>query len=715
MLPLTIVSAEPDWRCMIGQGGKDDLLHTCVVPASVVGDRRQLTLRFRVVRPRQPGQRDKRTLAAMLDAVHVRPVDQLPSATLGPLPGPSPKDHRDRLRHVENRPPSADPEAFAMLHEMQRANVVTLGTMNGQGYVFFPTELATVHPGSEPGYLPRVISELRKRGILPLSWAVFNIQDVRDVDQYVIDDRFPQWTMKYIDDPAVEPRPATGMCLVSSPYIEHHAKMLQQAASLDLAGFFFDGFYYAGVPDRRRAGCVCEHCQKKFNKDTGLDLPDKVDWTDSTFRRWVRWRNERLLSVARHMQDKIHEVNPGATCTFNTNIWPFANKDWETAIPMWRIDGIGVSQHGYSARFHEKWLMLGFKGRIGRDMNPAHTDMWRAAGPQHTCGSGEPDWKWHELEMLTFLLAGPTYGITPWHSTIAGPVELSARVHTQAARREPYFSRRYVADVGVLVSQNTHDFYGHLPETENLADYRDGILGTWMVLTENHIPFEFIFDNQLESDTLSRYRTLVLPGAAALSDESVAQFRVWAEAGGHLVVTGPTGQYDEWGRFRQKPAEWFSGGSRRLGSGSVTVLDGRPALAYCRDHEAEPAKLLASSVREHPLPLSVQAPAWLVANMFVNPDDAGQRWIHLLNVSHLMPEGDSGFRGMNRPPSKPSPSGRGVGGPLVPVENVVLELRDGHPKQARLAIAGRELSIDADGRITVPELGLHDVVVVTLK
>ena len=66
-------------------------------------------------------------------------------------------------------------------------------------------------------------------------------------------------------------------------------------------------------------------------------------------------------------------------------------------------------------------------------------------------------------------------------------MEISSRVHTQAALREPYYSRKYVADVGVLVSQNTHDFWGHIPGTTNLEDYHDGLLGTWMLLSENHV------------------------------------------------------------------------------------------------------------------------------------------------------------------------------------------------------------------------------------
>ena len=149
---------------------------------------------------------------------------------------------------------------------------------------------------------------------------------------------------------------------------------------------------------------MCKFCEKAFKEDIGLDMPARVDWLDSSFKRWVRWRNHRLLKTARHFQTEMRKVNPDLTCTFNYNIWPFANKDWETGIPMWRIDDFGVSQHAYTVPFAQKWMMLGFKSRIGRDMNPAHTDIWRACGLAHTCGKREPDYAWHELEIKTFYV-----------------------------------------------------------------------------------------------------------------------------------------------------------------------------------------------------------------------------------------------------------------------------------------------------------------------
>jgi hypothetical protein len=558
--------------------------------------------------------------------------------------------------------------------------------------------------------------------------VVFNAQDLRRVEDFVPAKMFPQWQMQYIETPGATFPPRVGMCVVSSPYVEWYAKVLQEAASFDFDGFFFDGFYLGGIPHPSRPGCTCTYCAEAFRKDTGLPLPKKADWTDMTFKRWVRWRNERLLKTARYFQSEMRKVNPKITCTFNYNIWPFARKDWETAIPVWRIDDFGVSQHGYSGKFEEKWLLMGFKARIGRDMNPAHTDMWRAAGFEHTCGRKKPDLAWHEHEIKTFILCGLAHGITPWHSTVAGPIDLTARIHAEVAKREAYFSRDYVCSVGVLYSQNTHDFYGHIPNTGNLNTYRDGILGTWMLLTEYHVPFEFVFDNQIESGRFKNYRVLVLPNTGAMSEKAMNEIAAWVHGGGRLIATAETASYNEWGEKIKVPrlnsALGIEAGknemTRTVGKGEVIYLPNDPGLNFCRSRDRRLAVKLAQAITETPMPFRVEAPNTLAVNMFRSPDKQ-ELWVHFLNVSAFMTKGDSGFRGLDQPSAavkdvasdaQLGSEGQRIGGANVPARNVVFSLPGRHIISAKLVVADKTLQPDEKGRFTIPEIDLHDVLVI---
>jgi hypothetical protein len=74
--------------------------------------------------------------------------------------------------------------------------------------------------------------------------------------------------------------------------------------------------------------------------------------------------------------------------------------------------------------------------------------------------------------------------------------------------------------------------------------------GYYQALVEARIPFEMADDRQMEPQHIGRYRVLVLPDIAALSDKQCQQLRDFVNAGGRIVATGETSLYDEVGKKR---------------------------------------------------------------------------------------------------------------------------------------------------------------------
>jgi hypothetical protein len=74
--------------------------------------------------------------------------------------------------------------------------------------------------------------------------------------------------------------------------------------------------------------------------------------------------------------------------------------------------------------------------------------------------------------------------------------------------------------------------------------------GYYQALIEARIPFEMADDRQMEPAHIGRYRLLVLPDIAALSDRQCRQIRDFVMAGGRIVATGETALYDELGQKR---------------------------------------------------------------------------------------------------------------------------------------------------------------------
>lgn len=80
-------------------------------------------------------------------------------------------------------------------------------------------------------------------------------------------------------------------------------------------------------------------------------------------------------------------------------------------------------------------------------------------------------------------------------------------------------------------------------------------------LQQNQIPFDIIFDQQLEE--LSKYDVIILASQESLSDLAIQQLKEFVAHGGGLVITGNTAKYDEWRRLRQENglADFFKTGN----------------------------------------------------------------------------------------------------------------------------------------------------------
>lgn len=618
------------------------------------------------------------------------------------------------------------PEQYAQRLLSENAETVTIGMMDGKGRSCYKSKYLPMINGLSPDYIPELIEHLNKRDIQIYAWVTFNTQDLLEPENFLYDDMFPAWQMEYL--PKQPADTYKGMCVVSSPYIRWYSKVLRECAAFDVDGFFFDGFYLMGLPHHGKPGCTCDYCQRAFRDETGHFLPEKVDWSDSSFKRWVRWRNQRLVQVAGYFRDQMREVNPDVNLRFNFNTWPFAGKDWQTAIPLWRINEYGVSQHAFSKQFAEKLVMLGYKCRLSFDMNPQNCDVWRHSRQSDTAGNRTWDPVWHELELRLFMLAGLSYGVTPWRAPgndIPGNSQILRRINEEMLQKEPYFSKDYIASVAVLNSQNTFDFYGRRDVPSSHHDCMDSVLGTWMLLTENHVPFRFVFDNEIAEAVPGKLKTLILPNAAAISDKAMENIVGWVRRGGHLIAVGQSGSCDAWGNPRNVGLikQHFNidptgSALRRIGAGKVTFLPGAPARQYCRTREREGAAAILSAIDSKSLLYRVEAPAHVITNAFYSACRK-KIYLHILNVSPLMPSSRNLYHGTARRIQNdeidfglPSGSDRTIGYPFVPVSGVRVDFTP-RVKSVKMVSSGQNPAMINNG-FTFNGDRLHDIAEIEL-
>jgi hypothetical protein len=158
-------------------------------------------------------------------------------------------------------------------------------------------------------------------------------------------------------------------------------------------------------------------------------------------------------------------------------------------------------------------------------------------------------------EIRIWVLDGIANGMLPWFSKFSGvlhdprwlPVVEDIFLWHEGA--EHYMRHETpLARVAIVYSQQTAWFYGGGQAQAKVEDYT---LGWYQALIEARIPFEMVHDRLLDPAHIARFKTLILPNIAALSDAQCDALRAFVAGGGSLIATYETSLCDEWGARRK--------------------------------------------------------------------------------------------------------------------------------------------------------------------
>jgi hypothetical protein len=80
---------------------------------------------------------------------------------------------------------------------------------------------------------------------------------------------------------------------------------------------------------------------------------------------------------------------------------------------------------------------------------------------------------------------------------------------------------------------------------------RDTTHGLYETLLRGRFTFDYVHEDRLEPEDLSKYRALLLPNIAMLSDSQCQQIRDYVQSGGSIMASFETSLYDE--NLKQRP------------------------------------------------------------------------------------------------------------------------------------------------------------------
>ncbi|MDH7569509.1 MAG: beta-galactosidase trimerization domain-containing protein [Armatimonadota bacterium] len=428
----------------------------------------------------------------------------------------------------------------------------------------------------------------------------------------------PDWVQRLSDGRSygeVNPLYGTGTTFcVNSPWREWSFRLIADAMGTGIDGVFLDGpVIFPGC-------CYCDYCRAKYRAATGRDLPPREDWTDSNWKAFIEFRETSMAEYLRDARAALREVNPDGVIFLNAGSWHGGG--WRVAR---NIERCGPFQefNGAEAFFHP-----------GPDR---FTFMW-AATAKHLMAGGKPAvvfshhclGAWHYIplppvEAQLSYAQSVACGANPWFAIFDYALD-HAREESIAPIREIggflekheeyYTATESAADVALLFSSQASTYYvshraeiyrdtGSGREQDLVMDQGSGKLvidwtkrkavcddlqgssfqGCYAILTQEHIPFDVILDTHLTLEALSRYRVVILPNAACLSDAQAAALRAYVAAGGSLVASFETGLYDQRGEPRTRP-----GLQELLGLQTIEgAWQPRVAEEYIRVTERHPA------------------------------------------------------------------------------------------------------------------------------
>jgi len=451
-----------------------------------------------------------------------------------------------QLAFVENDPGHYDPDFWLAYFKRIHADGALLSA--GGIVAFYPTKIPLHHRSSWMGSsdpLGYLIEGCRK-----LNMTIILRTDPHAARQEVLD-AHPDWIAVTADGEKRRhwANPELWVTCALGPYNFEFMTQVNHE--------IMERFQPEAIFSNRWGGhgiCYCEHCVANFKTFSGMALPKNNesglstsmaggDKNDPAYRQYRIWRTNRLKELWFLWDSEIRKQK--STARFIPNGFPdklitgqhsdifFADQQARSGmIPPWSL-----GKHAKELR-----ATMGMKPQIGIfSVGVEEQYRWKDSVQSNA-------------EIRVWVAEGVANGLRPSFVKFGGFIYDKRWMDTIASMYQKYFdSEKYLRNIapivriGVVYSEQTINNYGGKPWQKN---YRDHAYGIYHALVEDHLPFEMVNDQLLDSEHLKPFKLLILPNIAALSDAQCDQLRKFVDNGGSIVATFETSLYDEEGNPR---------------------------------------------------------------------------------------------------------------------------------------------------------------------
>ena len=454
-----------------------------------------------------------------------------------------------QINYNERDPLAIDPDAWGDYWASLKVDAVLL---NGGGIVaFYPTQIPYHHRSEFLGtrdLFGEMVAAMKRRGMRAVARMDCNLAYEDALKAH------PEWFERNRDG---SPRPHAespwlfSTCMFSAYFTEQMPAIYREINQ----HYPVDGFFTNGWPSTGALRvCYCENCRRLFAQ-LGDIPPEETDASNPVYRKYYQAYMDRVLEIWRLWDRIAHEKNPQSVYVGNLGGGLDTVKDLKeiSQVAAW----FNADHQGRSGGDTPIWVCTQ-QGRVANSVMGCRTITNVAGAYANT----QPNWRHvskSSAELTMWLAQTTASGMVPWFHWLGGSPEDTRWRETGrsffswiAANESHFRNQRSVADLAVLYPQRTIAFYSR-PESRR-PRYRgaptDYLEGLYYALLEGRFLFDFVHESNLDPAALKKYRALLIPNAAYLSDHHCDVIRKYVNDGGSLLATFETSRYDEWGNAR---------------------------------------------------------------------------------------------------------------------------------------------------------------------
>ena len=335
--------------------------------------------------------------------------------------------------------------------------------VNAGGIVaYYPTKFNEVHRAEYLGnrdFFGEIVKAAREEGLAVLA----------RMDSNMVDERFhgihPDWIAKDKDGKPFR----AGLLYLTCIHSPYYNEFLPAVFEEIIEKYHPDGFTDNGWsgPDRNYI-CHCPNCTRKFKEETGLELPDRKDWNNPAYQKWIDWSYTVRLEIW-NLNSRVTQKAGGKDC-----LWCGMNsgdlmaqsvrfRDYKSICERSEIIMLDHQHRANTTGFQSN----GEAGKIVHDLLgwnrliPESTPLYQGGDSVFRVAS-KP-----EPEVRMWALEGIAGGVQPWWHHIGAHHEdrrqykVAKPIFEWHEKNDKYLvNRTPVAIVGMLWTQGNIDFYG---------------------------------------------------------------------------------------------------------------------------------------------------------------------------------------------------------------------------------------------------------------